>query len=201
MVGRVAAAARIGLVAALVTFTPRLAAGEDARGPWFGWQVMLVDVGATALIAGGGALTSTSSGFAVLPILGGVTYLGGGPLVHALHDDPGGSARSIALRVGVPIATGGIFAGLAALTASSETSDICYPHSERTCAAIYGAAVGIGVGMIGAMVVDWITSSEPARTAAARDDGERPAGVERPRWAVLPVPLRGGPGLAIAGTF
>ncbi len=197
MIGR---ANRLVVLAALITFAPHPAAGEDARGPWFGWQVMLVDAGAIALVPGGGALTSNSSGFAFLPILGGATYLGGGPLVHALHDDPGGAGRSVALRLGVPIATGGVFAGLAALTSSGGTSDLCYPHDQRTCAAIYGAAVGIAVGMLGAMVVDWITSSEPARTGAT-PSGERTPAVDPPRWAVLPVALRGGPGVAIAGTF
>jgi hypothetical protein len=170
--------------------TPSLTSAPASPGAHFGWQVALVDAGAIALIVGGGALTSTATGFAILPAIGGALYFAGGPLTHTLHHDQGGAWRSVLLRVGIPIASAGVTAGLSALMTSGGQSDVCYPHDQRTCAALFGGLVGFGAGMIGAMVADWVTARAP-----------EPKAPQSMAWTVLALPLPGGIRFGVAGEF
>jgi len=67
---------------------PTSAVSEPAAGDWYGWQIMVAEVGAIGLLAGGGALTSMSSSFMFLPNLGGVVYFGDGPLIPQFGGRP-----------------------------------------------------------------------------------------------------------------
>jgi hypothetical protein len=60
---------------------------------------MLADVGVIGALGAGGALTSTSTGFAIIPIVGGAAYFAGGPLVHLAHSDRRGAGNSLMLRL------------------------------------------------------------------------------------------------------
>ena len=75
---------------------------------WYGGSILAVDaIALSAGIAGIGAVVSDSSGVrdAGLPILigAGLTYVLGGPIVHATHDRLGMTFASLGLRVGVPM--------------------------------------------------------------------------------------------------
>ena len=105
-----------------------------------------------------------SSSFAFVPIIGGVVYFGDGPLIHGLHHDGDGVARSLILRTSVPLAGAAVGAGLAMLFTVGQqyyTTSDC----TRGCIAGVGAVFGFGLGMVTAMVVDWATASGPSAPA------------------------------------
>ncbi len=76
------------------------------RRQWYGWQTLLVDAAAVGFVVVGLRTQSTPVGYT-----GVLTYLFGGPVVHAAHGRGGATLGSLALRLGVPLATGWILTG------------------------------------------------------------------------------------------
>ena len=130
------------------------------RGEWYGWQIMLTDLGAIGLLAGGAALTSDSSAYAFLPIVGGVTYLADAPIVYAAHGDAARIPWSLTRRILIPVALFGVGYGIGA--AAINSSEDC----SKSCAGALFGTIGAGIGMLGAMIYDWATAREPDRAAA-----------------------------------
>jgi hypothetical protein len=130
------------------------------RGEWYGWQIMLADLGAIGLLAGGAALTSDSSAYAFVPIVGGVTYLADAPIVYAAHGDAARIPWSLTRRILIPVALFGVGYGIGAATINS--SEDC----PKSCAGGVVGTLGAGIGMLGAMIYDWATAREPDRAAA-----------------------------------
>jgi hypothetical protein len=133
-----------------------------------------------------------------LALGGAVTYVLGGPAVHAGNGQPIRGAASLGLRLGLPVV--GMFGGglvgaaLCEDTGSSETRDgdlRCLPPT------LGGVIVGMLVGAVGAMVVDdvFLGKVELPRGQSAR---------LRPTLTALgPIadPSRKVVGLRLAGTF
>ncbi len=86
---------------------------------------------------------SGSVGLGVVLMIGGSAgYVFGGPLIHNYHGNGSASGKSIALRLGLPLA--GALAG-AALSAGDESCYDCDDYSGGLSA----------LGVISAMVIDW----------------------------------------------
>lgn len=128
-------------------------------GRWYGWQIMIADVGALGLIAGGIALTSNSSAFAFIPITGAVVYVADAPLIYVAHGDASRLPGSLFCRILFPLAGAGLFFGLGAIVDAANGSKGC----SEGCAAIALMEIGFGIGVLVAMVYDWITAREPDR--------------------------------------
>lgn len=107
----------------------------ERRG--YGGQTLLVDGVSLGLIL----LASDESSGGALAAVGGLGYLLGPPFVHAAHGHAGKTFASFGLRVALPLAGG--FVGCAAEGDSS---------GEYGC--LGGAAVGLGLGIIGAIILD-----------------------------------------------
>jgi hypothetical protein len=161
---------------------------EGSRN-WYGWQIMLADFGVIAALAGGAALTSNSSAFAFVPITGGVGYFGGGPLVHVAHGNGERAVKSLMVRLVAPLGGASVGWGIGNLLDSAQhhRSDCA-----EGCARLALGIAGFGAGMLGAMVIDWVTAREPEPPATRSSAGE-------PIWA--PVFVLGsrtrGAGIAI----
>lgn len=102
-----------GLLAALFVSSIATAAEDDApaapRG-WYGEQVIIVSaVGHAAVLAG--VLSGKDTG-APIAVVGGATFLLGGPVVHLAHGRVGTAAASFGLNVLVPAALGSAGFGL-----------------------------------------------------------------------------------------
>jgi hypothetical protein len=106
---------------------------------WYGGYTLGVD-GASLLVF----LVAGSSDSAGLGTLGVAGYVFGGPIVHAVHGNGGRALGSLGLRIGLPLVG-------AAVGASSESdcdSDAGFCLGQ--------AALGFGMGMLGAMLIDAI---------------------------------------------
>lgn len=159
---------------------------------WYGGSILAVDVIALSVgIAGIGAVASDSSGVrdAGLPILfgAGLTYVLGGPIVHATHDRLGMTFASLGLRVGVPM--GGLFLGAMVGAGASEgcTGDMC-----GLGGVIGGGVLGFGAGLITASVIDISLLAY-----------EKVPESTTPQVALVPTvdPKKGSAGLSLMGTW
>jgi hypothetical protein len=158
------------LLTCCLAMSPKAAMAEDSfptqptaevkisRG-WYGWQIMLADLGAISSLWVGGILTGNSRAFAFVPIAGGVGFYAGGPLVHAAHSNGGGAGKSLLLRFLIPVGGAALGVGIGALMDSGQRRSDC----SEGCAKAFLGIAGFGAGMLGAMVTDWATAREPMR--------------------------------------
>ncbi len=97
----------------VVTATPPGDARPKAERSWYGWQILLVDVGSLALAGGGfvGWIGTDSPGpFIALLACGSLAYGVSSPVVHALHGNMTTSWVSLALHWGTALLdTGFVF--------------------------------------------------------------------------------------------
>ncbi|HEY3818191.1 MAG TPA: hypothetical protein VGL81_13520 [Polyangiaceae bacterium] len=143
-------------------------AGADLPRHWYGWQILLVDGGSLALLPLGGA--------------GLVTYAVGPAVVHAAHGRAAPAIGSVLLRVGLPLVLGlaGLWVGTVATRPDQNSNDIA-------TGPIFGGALGLLAGFIGAMVVDdAVLAWEPVKPSPASKPGAA-------------APIRLVPRLALAG--
>jgi hypothetical protein len=118
------------------------------------------------LIALGLAVTTTKAGV----VAGTAIYLFDGLVIHGSHDRPGRGLGSLALRVGLPVLS--TFVGSAISWSRQDPrclqgdSDFCTDDEVNP-----GALYGLGIGLLGAMVIDTAFLARPAtmhrRPAAA----------------------------------
>jgi hypothetical protein len=135
---------------------------------WYGWQIMLADLGAIGALVGGGAATAESSGWAFIPIAGGAGYFAGGPLVHLAHGNGDRAAKSLLWRILAPTIGAAFGAGLAAgLTTGKPSGSEC----PRACGIELAAVFGFGAGMLPAMFIDWASAREALLVTPSSADG------------------------------
>jgi hypothetical protein len=110
---------------------------------WYGWQTLLVDGASLSAVLLGAELDSRDSGLdgGVVTALGLLGYELGPGIVHFVHRNPGRGFASFGIRLGMPLA--GAFLG------ASLGSNCDGHHCEEV-----GAAVGLLLGMAGAIVID-----------------------------------------------
>lgn len=123
---------------------------------WYGWQILTADGSAVGLVLLDHALT----GGEPTPALGLGFFIS--PILHALHENPGGAAGSLGLRAVLPF-VGGLI--------GMEASNCGFLSGECK-----GLDVGVAIGFALAVLIDaswlaWEEDDTPARQAR----GLRPA--------------------------
>jgi hypothetical protein len=147
---------------------------ELREGPWYGWQVVLADATAVAML---GIPVSAEAG----PLtrgMGMTVFLMNGPIVHMAHRNPRSASVSL-LRL--PLLLLGRLAG-------AMTSDLLCKTEECGHTA---RVLGAGIGVLPVVLFDWANAQRPPRSYWAADDRPR---LVRPRldgWAAA-FPLLGG---------
>jgi hypothetical protein len=152
---------------------------------WYGYQTLATDGVALALLipAMTSNVSATQQGFSVGAL---VMYGAAAPLVHFSHGHVGKGFLDLALRAGIPVATGFIGGAIAA----AEPAPGCGTPSG---CALFGGAMqelaGIGIGvMIGVATAVTIDATVIAREPAQQDgtmDRPEPPPPPRPTTAKI----------------
>lgn len=108
----------------------------------YGWQIAIADVAGTVLL-----LESDHSRGSANAGLG--VYALGGPIIHLAHDQSGRALASLALRIGLPLASAWVWGHC------SSSDDDC--DNEGT------VAIGVILGAVTAMVIDATALSHPVK--------------------------------------
>jgi hypothetical protein len=186
---------------------------------WYGWQLLGPDTVAVALIAAG--LTISDGSFHVcdacdanryvnphtlLEASGVLVYIGGGWLVHLAHHQRKKALYSFVLRAATP--GGGALVGglLGAVVGASQpnpcagSGSLCFGPGIGD--AFLGMAIGAGLGLVAAPIIDYSVLAYEDRPVEAR-----PAAAAA-GWQVVPVAAvprdmagRMAPSLGFAGVF
>jgi hypothetical protein len=186
--------------AANVVTAPRPAVDmqpKKVKEEWYGYQNLIVDGAATAMIFGPLLLDKGKPEGSIM-LAGALTYIGGGPVVHWLHGNVGPGFGSFALRVGLPV-TGAFWGAIGGAMLMPRSSSRGFET---------GAAVGFFAGMAGATILDaGLLAYEKGKDPEAYDgDAAKavpkspPRGVGMrlvPQAAVLP----GGGSVGVGGVF
>jgi hypothetical protein len=161
------------------------------RTSWYGWQTLISDGAALALLVGAGGSKNNSG---ALLAASGLTYTFGGPIVHWAHGNGGRGAVSLGLRVGAPIGLG--------LLGFAVGSALDSGRSENYGGIVFGA-LGFVIGIPTAIAIDAaVIAREPVE-----DEPEVQAKVQPPpqRAAFTVAPdvktTRTGAQLGLRGTF
>lgn len=118
---------------------------------WYGWQTLTTDgVAIASFVLAGYAEEAT-----VLPTVGLGTYIIGGPIVHASHDNWGRAGISSGMRVGLPLVAGG---ALYAVSSCGTTSDAGEVTADGWCE-LGRALVALFSGAVGATVASALDAS------------------------------------------
>lgn len=143
---------------------------EGSRKEWYGYQTLLVDAAAGASFAFAGAAEKVQFAPAVQGawvVLGLSSYAVVSPLVHVLNHEPGRGIGSLAIRLAMPAMSS--FVGFAA-------SSGCNPsHTPFNFCRLEGWAIGMGVGMLAASIVDasalaWKSAPKPIEKTSISPD-------------------------------
>jgi hypothetical protein len=105
----------------------------------YGYQTFLADV---AWVAAAGLAAKADADGSILAL----GYYGAAPLVHLAHHNNKAAARSLGLRVLLPVLGGAV--GMMAMADQGEFGPLA------------GMMYGFGLGAIGAMVIDWTVLSK-----------------------------------------
>src|SRR5579883_3049167 len=158
------------LVAGVLTTRVACAEGSGSAAPaaaqpeekrWYGWQLLLADAGALALVG-----TTAATGQPAFVYLAVPSYLVTPLVIHGVHGHSGAAAISFVLRVAAPALFGAIGYALAVPRTSS-----CPAHEPmgsegasgggglgQWClgdfTGIGGAVVGAGIGALTASLID-----------------------------------------------
>jgi hypothetical protein len=146
---------------------PAAPAKPSVANQWYGWQNMLVDgsvLVASIGIAASSRSDSAGTGAGVLLLVG---YGVGSPIVHGAHGNSNGALASMGLRVGAPLVGGAV--GFL-LGSDRGSGDVIFGGRAAS------AALGVGLGIVGAMVIDYaVLAYEPGRSPAAATAKRTPA--------------------------
>jgi hypothetical protein len=107
---------------------------------WYGYQIMLTDLGSILLL--------TNSG----QYLGTISYLAVPAVIHGLHHNRSMAIASPLLRLGLPLA--GMLIGVSAENCPHNTSS----DDGESCG-LGGAILGLGIGLLTAMILDYSLAS------------------------------------------
>jgi hypothetical protein len=165
------------------------ATAEAAARPSYRLQILAADASAAALFLGGDGLESRGGAIGtagdVLMATGGVTYLLGGPVIHAVHRNYGRAAISIGLRVVLPVVGANIGTALSSCDRTQTFANLC---------AVDDMAAGFLIGAAAAAAADTLLVA-PAGVAESGGEAARP----RAR-GLSPVPrIVAGPDRALFG--
>jgi hypothetical protein len=148
-------------------------------------QVHLADGASVLAVIGGGM-----SGNGEIAAMGFAGYFVGAPLVHLANGQPARAAKSLGLRVALPML--GALAGFKLMgeDTASDSAHSCTGDPASACVGMGGSLVGLMLGgMLGAVTASYI-------------DGKYLASYERPRaWSPNIAPMRGGVSLGLSGSF
>ncbi len=157
---------------------------REEETSWYGWQTLIAD--GTSLL--------------VLPIVAGVTqsptlgavavggYFLAPPFIHGAHGRWGIFAASLGLRVGMPV-VGGL---LGAAAQGDCRGDLCIP---------VGAAIGVAIGVLGAVALDAALLSYEPEEHDPRYRGQ-PTKPSQTAWSPTIAPRKeGGFTLGLGATF
>lgn len=147
---------------------------------WYGYQTLLADAGALAVLIAGVATDDRGTGQGI-QVVAGITFALGGPIVHLAHARPGASLASLGLRLGLPLAGALAGMGLAALAPDDDGDEY-----------VVGSALGLLGGVAGAVALD--------ATLVAREP-EAVVAFPVSRWRPALVLGRGGLQLGLARAF
>jgi hypothetical protein len=133
---------------------------------WYGAPMLAMDgsaIGLGALAVAAYADNRSSAAGSALAVTAIGLYLLGGPLLDGRHGSGGHGIGMFLARLGLP-AAGGLVGGLFGLAQNG--------NNRRENGTFYdtlgGAAIGLGVGAVGAMIWDNLTAFEPVSDDAAR---------------------------------
>lgn len=141
--------------ALLVPSGANAAEPDEASRPWYGWQIALVDAaGVGAFVVMQEAvqnrdLNAARSAAAPWLAAGLALYVLGGATVHSAHGNGRGAARSLLLRIILPLG-GGLLLGL----------------GQHGVGAAASGLSGLALGGIAAMTIDWTLARAPEPAAA-----------------------------------
>jgi hypothetical protein len=163
------------LVALLLTGRAAQAQPDQLReGPWYGWQVVLTDAAAIALLA---MPVSTEAG-PVTRGLGMTAFLMNGPVVHMSNGNPRSASISL---MRLPLLLLGRLAGTTA------GGLLCKTVACTDTATL----LGTGVAVMPVVLHDWWTAQRPPRSYYAVAERPRPPPVRLEGWRPT-LPLLGG---------
>ncbi len=164
---------------------------------WYGYQLIAADAAAGALLFWGGG--NNGVGATTAASVGVTMYLTDSVAIHALHRNMRSAWISAALRVGAPVICTLLGAGIVAATSGSESDDEALPSWFG------GAALGLTVGVLGAIVTDDVflaNEQEPVRTVTTQGGTGSPLFAIAPDVVVAPDRGRGGRAtVGVVGTF
>lgn len=139
----------------------------------YGWQIAIADA-AGAMLLFGHNQSSASAGVLV--------YALGGPIIHVAHEQGGRAVASLALRLGLPVAS--------AWAWNAYAQSGCSPKDDD-CDTTGAVAVGLILGFVTAMVIDATALSHPVKV-------KKPA---RLTWVPQVAATRQQVGLGVLGQF
>jgi hypothetical protein len=154
---------------------PTMARKPKPRTRWYGWQTLITDGAAFAMLVGAGATSNNENSSGALLAASGLTYALGGPIVHWAHLHGGIGAASLGLRLGLPVGLG--LVGLAIGSAVGDGKDY---------AGIAGAALGFVVGFPAAIALDAAVLAREDVEDEAPDAQARLKKLQRPWFVVHP---------------
>ncbi|HEY8087124.1 MAG TPA: hypothetical protein VIF09_04750 [Polyangiaceae bacterium] len=164
-------------------------ARTDAPAPastWYGYQTLATDGVALALLipAATSGVSATQQGFGVGSL---VMYGVAAPIVHFSHGHVGKGFLDLALRAGIPIATGFIGGAIAVAEPAPGcgTPSGCEPFGGAM-QELAGIGLGVMIGVATAVTIDaTVIAREPAQQDAAVDRPEPPPPPPRPTTATI----------------
>ena len=157
---------------------------------WYGWQVLLVDLGALALSSA--ALGSGSTA---------LTYVAGGiqlfvpPIVHWSHGRVGAGFSSMGIRLAFPL-MGTLAAYSATNCTFTNVGNPSLPVREDCSPRVTAMVIGLGIGQIIASIVDIASLSYESTSPPAAQ--RTPRG---PQWSASIVPTAHGLEMGVVGSF
>jgi hypothetical protein len=156
---------------------------------WYGGQTLGVDAVALGMfVVGAASLGGSNSQTLATTMLwtSGITYLVGGPIVHAGHARYGMAVADLGVRAGAPVVLGGTGLLLGALAGSNQGG------WGSLYGGLLGGVVGLGVGAITASVVDAASlANEPVHKRVE-------TGMS---WVPVAAPVKGGATAGLVGRF
>jgi hypothetical protein len=155
---------------------------------WYGFQILLADGLSYAAILG--SLSSHSSSGAIAGLGG---YLVASPVVHGLNHQPRNLARSVIMRLVVPVTTYVVARGMASSSGGENTA------MEKTLQGFLGMAIG----MVAVTVVDsalaWKSRSPQPVPSPPSDSPKTQNSITLASVGVVPTP--NGASLVLGGQF
>jgi hypothetical protein len=189
-------AARLAAGRAIQQADAGAAAAVTSR--WYGWQTLIGDGAALAVMLGGAAAREPkllNAGYAL--------FLLGPPVVHTAHGNWGRGLASAGIRLAAPpiLGLGGLYTGIiVGAIAGGGDSDDTFTF------AILGGAAGFGLGVLAgyasAVAFDVFMARDKVADQSGAAKGQAPLGRSAgPRVAPTLAVDRGGATLGVAGRF